>query len=405
MENNKELLSNTKNPKENLFKKLISSNGSVSFMGTVISIIMGLILGFILLLVFNTPFAMEGMRKILTTAFSSLGDMAKFLYEATPLIFVGLSVGFAFKTGLFNIGAPGQYTIGAAFGLIACVQFQLPWYVCLVFAAIGGAIWGIFPGLFKALFNVNEVITSIMFNWIGLFLVNLTFSNMPKMLSVYWGQSNNDKTPILKVANPNGIIPQGPLGEWMWSDYANIGIFIAIGVAILIYIILNKTIFGYELKACGLSQNAGIYAGIKAKRNMVLSMVIAGALAGLGGGLFYLSGIEQYTILKEVNGMGFNGIPVALLAFSNPIAIIFSAMFIALINVGGETLQPEFARELIDIITAAIIYFSAFSLLIKQIIRRFLKADESNVNAEPASVKVADDSDLKVDKSDKEVTK
>ena len=138
---------------------------------------------------------------------------------------------------------------------------------------------------------------------------------------------------------------------------------------------------------------------------MVLSMVIAGALAGLGGGLFYLSGIEQYTILKEVNSMGFNGIPVALLAFSNPIAIIFSAMFIALINVGGETLQPEFARELIDIITAAIIYFSAFSLLIKQIIRRFLKADESNVNAEPAPVKVADDSDLKVDKSDKEVTK
>lgn len=416
MKDNKEFLSknkeyNNKSKNTNLLgkfitilKRFITSNGSVSFLGTIISILMGLVLGFILLLAFNTPFAIDGMGKILTTAFSSLDNFAKFLYEATPLVFVGLSVGFAFKTGLFNIGAPGQYTMGAAFGLIACVQFQLPWYIGLVFAAIGGAIWGIFPGLFKALFNVNEVITSIMFNWIGLFLVNLTFCNLPKMLSVYWGQSNNDKTPILKVANPNAVIPQGPLGKWIWSDYANIGIFIAIFIAILIYIILNKTTFGYELKACGLSQNAGIYAGIKAKRNMVLSMVIAGALAGLGGGIFYLSGIEQYTILKEINGMGFNGIPVALLAFSNPIGIIFSAMFISLINVGGETLQPEFARELIDIIIAAIIYFSAFSLLIKQIIRKFLKADKSNVNAESAPVVVADDSDVNVEKSDKEVT-
>ena len=138
---------------------------------------------------------------------------------------------------------------------------------------------------------------------------------------------------------------------------------------------------------------------------MVLSMVIAGALAGLGGGIFYLSGIEQYTIIKAINQMGFNGIPVALLAYNNPIGVVFSSLFIALINVGGETLQPEFAGELIDIITAAIIYFSAFSLLIKQIIRRFLKADESNVNAEPAPVKVADESDKNVIESEKEVTK
>lgn len=388
------------------FKKLIASNGSVSFMGTVISIIMGLVLGFILLLAFNAPFAMEGMTKILTTAFETPGETAKLLYEATPLIFVGLSVGFASKTGLFNIGAPGQYTVGACLGLIAVVQFQLPWYIGLLFAAVGGAVWGIFPGLFKALFNVNEVITSIMFNWVGLFAVNLTFSNMPKMLSTAWGQSNNDKTPLLNVANADGVIPQGSLGDYFWSDYANIGIFIAIAVAIIIYIVLNKTTFGYELKACGLSQNAGIYAGIKAKRNMVLSMVIAGALAGLGGGLFYLSGVEQYTILKEINGMGFNGIPVALLAYNNPIGIIFSSLFIALINVGGAKLQPEFAKELIDIIIAAIIYFSAFSLLVKQVIRKFLKADESNVNAEPAPVNKEESKDESDgDASESEVTK
>ena len=386
------------NPTNNFsFKKLVSSKGSVAFIGTVISILMGLLLGFILLLAFNAPFAVSGMTMILTKGFSELYEIGDWLFQTTPLICVGLSVGFASKTGLFNIGAPGQYTVGACLGLIACVQFQQPWYVALLFAAIGGAIWGIFPGLFKALFNVNEVITSIMFNWIAVYGVDLVLSNMPKMLSTAWGQPNKEKTPLLSVANPDGMIPQGGLGEMLQSNTANIGIIITIVIAIIIYIVLNKTTFGYELKACGLSQNAGIYAGIKAKRNMVLSMVIAGALAGIGGGLFYLSGVEQFTICKTVNGMGFNGIPVALLAYNNPIGIIFSALFIALISVGGVSLQPDFAPELISIITASIIYFSAFSLLVQTIVRRFLKADEGNVNAEPAA--------KAVDNSNKEVTK
>ena len=402
-------LSNTNEP--GTFKKLIASDGSVRFMGTVVSIIMGLVLGLILLLMFNAPFAFPGLTRILTTAFSNSKDFTKLLYETTPLILVGLSVGFASKTGLFNIGAPGQYTVGACCGLIACVQFGMPWYVCVLFAAVGGAVWGIFPGLFKALFNVNEVITSIMFNWIAVYSVNLTISNMPKMISTYWGGSNTDKTPFLSVANPKGMIPQGFLGNMFGTDYANIGIILAIIIAVVIYIVLNKTTFGYELKACGLSQNAGIYAGIKAKRNMVLSMVIAGALAGIGGGIFYLSGLEQFTIVKAVNGMGFNGIPVALLAYNNPIGIIFSSLFIALVNVGGETLQPDFATELIDIIIAAIIYFSAFSLMVQQFIRRFIKADESNVNAEPAPVKTEkvddkkDEDNKADDKVNEEVTK
>ena len=392
------------------FKKLITSKGSIAFMGTMISIIMGLVLGLILLFASNSPKALDGFARILTTGFSKPENMAKWIYQMTPLICVGLSVGFASKTGLFNIGAPGQYTIGACLGLIAGVQFQLPWYIAILFAAVGGAIWGIFPGLFKALFNVNEVITSIMFNWIAVYGVNLTISNMHRMLSTAYGGSNKEKTPMLIEANPKAMIPNGGLDVPLKSADANIGIFIAIAIAVVMYIILNKTTFGYELKACGLSQNAGIYAGIKAKRNMVLSMVIAGALAGIGGGIFYLSGVEQFTMVKAVNGMGFNGIPVALLAYNNPIGIIFSAAFIALISVGGNTLQPDFAPELIQIITAAIIYFSAFSLLVQTILKRFLKADEGNVNAEPAKpVKVAENDNVESDKiddnSNKEVTK
>ncbi len=139
------------------------------------------------------------------------------------------------------------------------------------------------------------------------------------------------------------------------------------------YFLLNRTIFGYELKACGYNRNASIYAGINAKRNIVLSMIIAGSFAGMGGGIYYLSGTAQYTIEKILPAMGFNGIPVALLATSNPLGIIFSALFVSYIQVGGEAMQPEYAKEIIDMIISVIIYLSAFSLLLKGVIRKQLK--------------------------------
>ena len=145
-------------------KRSLRIPGSTSILASLISIGVGLIVGLVLLYVLNAKAAGGAFISLITTGFRSSDKFAKVLYQAAPLIMTGLSVGFAFKTGLFNIGATGQYTIGAAFALIGAIQFQLPWYVCLLLALIGGAIWGIFPGLFKALFNVNEVITSIMFN-------------------------------------------------------------------------------------------------------------------------------------------------------------------------------------------------------------------------------------------------
>ena len=134
--------------------------------------------------------------------------MAKVLYTAAPLMMTGLSVGFAFKTGLFNIGATGQYTMGAFFALSAAIQFQLPWYLGLLAAMVGGAIWGAIPGLFKAHFNVNEVIAAIMFNWISLFTVNLAINNMPRMLASAWGAVNKDRTAALGAANRSAILPK-----------------------------------------------------------------------------------------------------------------------------------------------------------------------------------------------------
>ncbi|HML67577.1 MAG TPA: ABC transporter permease [Clostridia bacterium] len=344
--------------------------GGTSILASLISIGVGLIVGLVLLYVLNAKAAGGAFVSLITTGFRSSDKFAKVLYQAAPLIMTGLSVGFAFKTGLFNIGATGQYTVGSAFALIGAIQFQLPWYICLLLALIGGAFWGIFPGLFKALFNVNEVITSIMFNWIAMFAVNLTINNLPMMLAKYWGGAQMDRTANLAQANPGALIPRLGLDVLMKSNYMNISIFIAIVFAIVAWIILSKTTFGYELKACGYNRNASIYAGINAKRNIVLSMVISGAFAGVGGGLYFLAGTGQYTLLKQLLAAGFNGIPVALLATSNPIGTIFSAFFVSYIQVGGDAMQPDFVKEIIDIIISVIIYLAAFALLTRELLSR-----------------------------------
>ena len=267
---------------------LLQRPAVVGVLASLLSIVVGLVLGFVLLVLLNPGAAVGGMRAMLATGFSSMDKLGKVLYQAAPLMMCGLSVGFAFKTGLFNIGASGQYTMGAFFSLLCAIQFQLPWYVCLLAGAVGGAIWGVFPGLFKAYFNVNEVITAIMFNWIGMYLVNLLLANMPNMLASGWGASNSDRTAALSAANPGAILPKGPFAALFGnSSWINISIIITILFAILVWVILQKTTFGYELKACGLSRDAAQYAGINSKRNIVLSMVISGALSGIGGAIYF----------------------------------------------------------------------------------------------------------------------
>ncbi len=361
----------------------------VSILASVLSIVAGMLAGLLLLFLLNPQFALSGFGLILTTAVGSSEKLAKMFYQTAPLLMCGLSVGFAFKTGLFNIGATGQYTMGSFLALTAVVQWRCPWYVALLFALGGGAVMGAIPGICKALFNVNEVITSIMFNWITMFLVNMLVNNMPLMISNSWGNSRvKDRTVLLvdktfAEYNPQATIPKAGLNDLMHSDYMNIAIFLAVGIAIVVWIILQKTTFGYELKACGYNRNASQYAGINAKRNIVLSMVIAGALAGIGGGLYYLSGAAQYTMIKALLPTGFNGIPAALLAGSHPIGIIFSALFISYIQVGGDALQPHFIKENIEIIIATIIYLSAFALLMKGWIGKlFLLGSKDNANLE-----------------------
>lgn len=358
------------------FKNLKNKPSFISVLASLSSILVGITFGFILLLILSFEDSLFGLSNLLFSGVKSISRVGDVLYKAMPLIMTGLAVGFAFKTGLFNIGASGQYLMGAFFALYLGLVLKYPWWICLIAASIGGAIWGAIPGLFKAFLNVNEVITSIMFNWIGLYLVNLIISNQPKMLGDFYG-STADRTANLDVANKSAIIPKLGLNELFNNRTVSIGIIIAIIIAIIIHIILNKTTFGYELKACGFNKDASKYAGINEKRNIILSMTIAGLFAGIGGGLYYLNGGATYAMPKALQAMGFSGIPVALLGQSSPIGIIFSAFFISYIQVGGELMQPEFSSEVINIIISVIIYISAFSLLFKDLIFKKLNRNKN----------------------------
>ena len=350
------------------------------------AIVVGLLVGFIILLFSNPSQALNGFRAILIGAFVDMKNIGQVFYFATPIIMTGLSVGFANKTGLFNIGASGQFIIGAYAAVYVGVKWSfLPagvhWIVALLAAMMAGAVWGLLPGILKAYCNVNEVISCIMMNYIGMYTVNLMVTK-----TIFDSLKNQSKrvaaTAILPKLGLDKIFKAGNS-----ASSVNAGIFIAIIAGIIIYIILNKTKFGFELKACGYNRNACKYAGINEKRNIVLSMVIAGSLSALGGALLYLAGSGKgIEVVDVLAAEGFNGIPVALLGLNNPIGVIFAGIFVAYLNIGGFNMQLyDFVPQVIEIIIAVIIYFSAFALLIKGILANFHKKKDnhsSNANAE-----------------------
>lgn len=354
--------------------KIDLSGALLSVVASLICIIIGLLVGLIILYGINSENALDGFGRIIKGGFYLMPKgVGTVLGQAASLIMTGLSVAFAFKTGLFNIGAAGQYTVGALGALYFALVLKAPWYVCLLTAMVFGAVWGAIPGIFKAYFNVNEVITAIMFNWIGLYAVNeLIYKGV--LGDMY--DMKTTKTYSLRSAAPQALIPDLGLNEIFKTKSTTIAIFIAIAIAIIVYIVINKTTFGYELKACGNNKDAAKYAGINDKKNIVLSMMIAGALSGIGAGLFYLSGVAEWNpqINTSLPAMGFNGIPVALLALSNPIGVIFAALFLSHITVGGGYLPTKyFQPEIADVIIAAIIYLCAFVMLFRGVVMQTIE--------------------------------
>ena len=366
-----------------------SSEGLKSLSASLLCIFGGIFVGFVVLVllsVFNPRIgfaeAVRGILIILGGPFSgggnSLFQLGNMLFNATPLILTGLSACIAFKTGLFNIGAPGQYLMGAMVTLIvslsipsAVVPSPVIWLLALVCGTLAGALWGAIPGFFKAYLNVNEVIVCIMTNWIAANVVSWVF-NGSKFINVAESKVNFImKTEVNNIATATFGLDKIFSGGSVVS-YADASIFLAICVAIALYVVMNKTTFGYELKACGYNRDGAKYAGMNEKRNLLLAMAIAGGLAAMGASIWCLNGHQDFKweTYQTLPVDGFNGIPAALLAGNNPIGIIFTAIFLKYINVGGSNLAANtaFNEYVSQLMVAMIVYFSGFARYISMLL-------------------------------------
>ena len=370
---------------------LLQRDGVKTVVSSLLSILIGLVFGAVIVLIvgicspnIGLQGAMEGISLVLFGIFSTgreaghltfgfdpvnLGNM---LFRATPLIMTGLSVAISFKTGLFNIGVPGQYLMGTWASLTVALSIPstvlptwLTWILALLAGMAAGAVWGAIPGLLKSTRNINEVLACIMTNWIAANLVTLLFDGSSLKNAAESGKVGY----IMPTANNGVATAKMGLDKLFPNSQVNAGILVAIVLAVAVYILMNKTTLGYELKACGSNRHAARYAGINDKRDIVLSMAISGGLAGTGAALYWLSGNTEFawSTYQTLPAIGFNGIPVALLAANNPVGVIFTALFMSALNIAGmqlKTLTP-YNEYITDIIIASIVYLSAFSLIIK----------------------------------------
>ena len=351
---------------KNKLRSMAKSNAFQSIIASLLCIVIGLVIGFIVLLIIKPDGAWKGITDLLKNFFNrpngrlTLKYLGNTLVKTAPLIMCSLSILFCYKVGLFNIGAAGQYCIGVGVSLYAALAWGLPWWLCMLLALIAGGLLGAIIGLLKAYCNVNEVISGIMFNWISLYAVNMLLTTVKESTSPY--------TVDISRKSIRSMLPSAGLDK-LFSDnrYVTIAIPLAIIIAVAVYIILDKTKFGYELKATGFNKNAAKYAGMAEKRNIILTLVIAGALASLGGAFLYLTDYEQWSVTQSsVPGMGFNGIAAAFLGGLNPIGTIFASYFIQHITVGGAYVDKTmYSSQISDLISALIIYLCGFTLFIK----------------------------------------
>ena len=377
------------------FKTLWDKDGTKTVLASLLSILIGLVVGTLIVIIVGltkdsipNSGIWDGVRLvfagILSTGRDAAGNltfgfhpqnMGNMLFRATPLIMTGLSVAVAYKTGLFNIGAPGQYLMGTLATLMIALGIpstSCPVWVIWILAFLGGclagALWGAIPGALKAFLNINEVLACIMTNWLAANIVTWAFD-----VSNFKNVVENTKTAYIYKTSFNHVAtPKMLMDKLFPGSQANGGFWIAVIIAIAMYVLINKTTLGYELKACGSNRNAARYAGINDKRNIILSMAIAGALSAGGAALYWLAGNTEFywSTYQTLPAEGFNGIPVALLAANNPIGVIFTAVFMAMLKIVGTQLTgfTAYNEYITDVIIAVIVYLSAFSLLIRNVI-------------------------------------
>ena len=367
-------------------KNLLKNGGVQSLIASLACIVLGMLIGYIVLLFIEPSGAGEAIMTVIKNFFTysktetQMKYLGNTLVKTAPLLMCSLSILFAYKVGLFNIGAAGQYCAGVGLALYAALGLNLPWWACMILAMAAGALLGAISGLLKAYCNVNEVISGIMLNWITLYLVNMLLTLVKEETSPY--------TYHISTVNPKALIPSLGLGKLFTNNqYVTIAIPLAIIIAFLVWIVLDKTRFGYELKATGNNKNAAKYCGMAEKRNIILTLIIGGALAGLGAALLYLTGFEQWQCsTSSVPAMGFNGIAAAFLGGLHPVGAILSSFFIQHITVGGAYVDKTmYCAQISDLISAIIIYLCGFVLFMKHAMNTGIARREEKAKAKLAA--------------------
>lgn len=331
------------------------------------AIVLGLFFGAIVMLLggYNPAAAYVSL---LGKVFGNPYNMGEAIREITPLILTGLSVAFAFRTGLFNIGAEGQFMIGMTGASIIGIKLNLPWFIhaplAVVVGALLGGLWGGIAGYLKARRGVNEVITTIMLNWIALYLSNYVVNR-------YLLQPGQQRSYMIHESASLSI---GWLSALFGNSRMHWGTFIALAGAIVFYVVLWKTKQGYELRAVGHNPHAAHYAGMSVNRNIVKAMVIGGIFAGLAGVVETLGVFHYQVIAASTPGYGFDGIAVALLGGNHPLGVVLAAMLFGMLTYGsaGMSFGADVPPEIIRVVIASVIFFVASHGIVRWVFKPLL---------------------------------
>ena len=346
---------------------------------TLLAIVVGFAVGALFMMLMNVSVS-AAYGKLFSSIFSSVKNLSYCVVYATPYIVAGLSVAFSFKTGVFNIGAEGQFVVGAM--AACCVGILCPNLpaaivipLCFIVAMVAGAIWGVVVGVLKTKWGINEVLSMIMFNWIAFYLSNY-IATRPIIHSD--GNSNATKT-ISDAART--LLPEGMIKGMNLAPTANWGILVAVVLTVVVWYIIEKTTLGYELKAVGFNKNAADYAGINVNRSILTALGISGGMAGLAGALHLMGMGGRIPVFAGQEGFGFAGIVVALIGMTNPFGVFIAGLFYGALKYGGGKLTLVGAHgEVVDIIVGTVVFFIAISGLFAYV--RKLKREPKSAKKE-----------------------
>lgn len=349
--------------------KFITDEKNQRFIVPILSVLFGFLAGAVIMMITKIN-PLDGYAALIKGVMGNSRKFGEWIVSSSPLILTGLAVAFGFRTGLFNIGAEGQLIVGAFAAVAVGILGNIPKFIhlpmALLAAALAGAFWGFIPGILKAKFKVHEVVVTIMLNYTALHLINYGIKTLP-------GSSNTKTVDIMSSADLSSEF----LSSITRHSRLHWGFIVAFLAALIFWYIIEKTTFGYELRSVGFNPDASKYAGMKVDRNIVYSMMISGAFAGLAGAMISIGTFDYARVIGGFEGYGFDGIAVALLGNNSGLGIVIAGFLFGALKAGSSAMAlAKVPKEIADIIMALIVLFTAMNYGIKKLLLRLRKEEK-----------------------------